>query len=245
MNTPWNGKQYSLEKFTGLHRIKFAQLEEAAQHVGFQIPTEHSRVGFLLDNIKSKDPYLASALGNVRLNTNGMRTDFEKTVAFILPVCPFSKGKSEKEKLTAQVGASILKNASDSKTGVDFRWYKRSEYMKLTPEQKSELYEWQNSKEGKAQIAKERKQSPTSNSNRKTKKQLAAQVKDLKAKLHDSQNSTDTDEKIAACIASVIPKEPVNGSSSATTATQSPNNYILAAQKVQKILKRKRDGCDE
>ena len=36
MNTEWNGKVYGLEKFTGMHRSKYALLGEAAVHVNFQ-----------------------------------------------------------------------------------------------------------------------------------------------------------------------------------------------------------------
>ena len=58
MNTKWNGRTYSLEKFTGLHRSAYIQLEEASQHVNFQLPTEHTRVGYLIDNIQNSDPDL-------------------------------------------------------------------------------------------------------------------------------------------------------------------------------------------
>ena len=56
MNTKWNGRNYSLDKFVGLHRSSFVQLEEAAEHVHFQLPTQHTRVGYLIDNIENQDP---------------------------------------------------------------------------------------------------------------------------------------------------------------------------------------------
>ena len=96
MNTHWTGKSYSLEKFTGLHRTKYVQLEEASTHINFQLPTQHSRVGYLIDNIKSTDPHLAAALGTIRLNTNDMRSNFETAVAFMLPVCPYTKAIKNK-----------------------------------------------------------------------------------------------------------------------------------------------------
>ena len=58
MNTKWNGRTYSLDKFTGLHMSAFVMLEEAALHVNFQVSSQHSRVGFLLDNITNSDPDL-------------------------------------------------------------------------------------------------------------------------------------------------------------------------------------------
>ncbi len=41
MNTKWNGRNYSLEKFTGIHRSSYVQLQEAASHVesALQLPS--------------------------------------------------------------------------------------------------------------------------------------------------------------------------------------------------------------
>ena len=143
-----------------------------------------------MENIKNKDPDLAAALGSIRLHKNNMREDFEKAVAFLLPVCPYIKGKSdEKERKIPTVGAVVLKNVSESTTGVDFRWYTKPEYEKLTSEQKRELYQWQQTKDGKAQINKSRNNNNGNNSNnynnnknnnsyeKKTKRQLAAKIK--------------------------------------------------------------------
>ena len=67
MNTKWNGKDYSLEKFCGIHRTAFVQMEEASLHVEFQLPNEHSRVGYLIDNIVNSDPDLRAAIAQVRV----------------------------------------------------------------------------------------------------------------------------------------------------------------------------------
>ena len=64
MNTKWNGHQYFLEMFTGLIQSSFVLLmEEAASHVNFHLPTQHSyQVGNLLDNILTKQgPKLCAA----------------------------------------------------------------------------------------------------------------------------------------------------------------------------------------
>ena len=82
MNTKWNGRIYSLDKFCGAHRGAFVQLEEAAVHVDFQLPTEHTRVGYLIDNINNSDPDLRAAIASIRLNTDNMRSDFEAAVSF-------------------------------------------------------------------------------------------------------------------------------------------------------------------
>ena len=56
MNTKCNGHKYILETFTGIHQILFVALQEASDRVNFQIFTEHSIVGFLIDNISNNDP---------------------------------------------------------------------------------------------------------------------------------------------------------------------------------------------
>lgn len=43
MNNKWNGRTFSLEKFTGIHRSAFVQMQEANDHVNsdLQLPSEH------------------------------------------------------------------------------------------------------------------------------------------------------------------------------------------------------------
>ena len=134
MNTKWNGRTYSLEKFTGLHRSAFTALQEAAQHVIFQLPNARSRVGFLLDNIVNNDPDLRAALANIRANVNNMRDDFEASISYILPVCPYVKHRARNHRSGANISSFALKGKNESKTGVDFRWHTKEEYSKLNRE---------------------------------------------------------------------------------------------------------------
>ena len=85
MNTKWTGQNYSLEKFCNHHRSRFVNLEEAKNHVDFQLPTAHTRVGYLLDNITNTDADLRAAIANIRQNVNATRSDFEKAVGVLLP----------------------------------------------------------------------------------------------------------------------------------------------------------------
>ena len=141
MNAKWNGRTYSLEKFTGIHRTAYVQLEEASSHVNFQLPTDqHTRVGYLIDNIQSNDPDLQVALASIRINTNNMQEDFEAAVTFLLPECPYAKRRSSNsEKRGAHIGDDTLKGKKHSQTGVDLRWHHKVEYAKLSKEQHSEL----------------------------------------------------------------------------------------------------------
>ena len=83
-----------------------------------------------------KSSNIRAAISSIRMNTNGMRSDFESAVATLLPVCPYSQYRSNSNNTInrkANVSDTTLKGKSESKTGVEFRWYKKSEYDKLTP----------------------------------------------------------------------------------------------------------------
>ena len=271
MNTVWNGRSYSLEKFIGQHRSAFVQLEEAALHVNIQLPTSHTRVGYLLDNIQNNDPDLRAALSNIRINVDNMRDDFEKAAAFLLPVCPYTKNRiSRSNTKIPNVSSTTLKNSSDSTTGVDFRWHTHKEYAKLSKAQKDELKQWQNSKEGKAQIdkyhaAKNKKYAAHGNL---TRKQLQAKINSLQAEINGNNGTNNNNnasttkqlsaEDVAACISTVMKETgtTVSNVPTASSVTTNPNNtmgksvsfitpdqhktYQIASQAIQKILKRKR-----
>ena len=157
MNTKWNGKSYSLEKFCGIHcNAYYIQMGEAALHVEFQLPNEHSLFGYLIDNILNYDPDLRAAIVQVRVDRDGMRKDFEATVTYILPVDPFVKKPPRNQGRNPQISATMLQNRSKSKTDVDFTWNKPEEYKKLNSAQKKELYDCHSTKEGQAIIAKQK-----------------------------------------------------------------------------------------
>ena len=91
MNKKWNGWTYSIEKFTGLHHTFYVQLEEVAQHFNFQLPTDNTQVGFLLDNIQNNDPDLRDSLAGDQINMNKTKNYFESEVAFLLTNDPYDK----------------------------------------------------------------------------------------------------------------------------------------------------------
>ena len=234
MNTKWNGKNFSLEKFTGMHRSSFVQLEEASDHVNFQLPTEHTRVGYLIDNINNPDPDLRAAIASIRIDTNGMRSDFETAVSFLLPVDPYSKTKRGQDKNINVSDVHALKNKSSSKSGVDFRWYKPEEYKLLNKEQRAELYEWQKSKEGQSTTNKQ-KTSSGHKTKPSAKKKLQAKIAALEAAIK-AQESEPTMEELTACIASAT--ESAKKQVSVPAADKGP--HVAAALALKGILKRKR-----
>lgn len=153
MTSKWNGKRYSLESFCSQHRSRYLQLEEASIHTKCQLPNEHTRVGYLLDNIDTSDAGLQVAVGSIRQNHNNLRDNFEASVATLLPVDPYVKSNASKKPAHYEVSSVTSNTGRGSKTGVDLRWYKPEEYKTLSTDAKKELREWQGTNDGKAAIA--------------------------------------------------------------------------------------------
>eukprot|EP00957_Ditylum_brightwellii_P092843 7068241-Ditylum_brightwellii.AAC.1 len=65
-------------------------MEAASQHVNFQLTDGHSRMGYLLASIENNSAGLQAAMANINSDqgVDGMRLDFEKAVAHLLPYCP-------------------------------------------------------------------------------------------------------------------------------------------------------------
>ena len=76
----------------------------------------------------------------------------------MLPVCPYAKHCSSNGggKRGAQVSYATLQGKKHSKTRVDLRWHNKVKYAKLTKEQRSELYNWQQTKDSKDKMSKDR-----------------------------------------------------------------------------------------
>ena len=108
MTAKWNGKKYSVEVFCSYHRNKHSQLVEAAQNVQFQVPDEHTRVGYFLDNIEHQDADLRASIAQISTNAQGTRNDFEKSVSILLPVDPFAKNTANKPKVSFEISCAIL-----------------------------------------------------------------------------------------------------------------------------------------
>ena len=195
--TKWNGKSYSLEVFTGYHRSAFIQLQEASDHVNFQLPTEHSRVGYLIDTIDNPDPDLRAAIAQIRINTNNMREDFDLAVESLLPVDPYIKHAKRGGKKGAEISA--LKGQQDSRTGVDLRWYKPEEYKLLTKPQRIELSKWQKTKEGQAAMKDYRSRNNISTIKKPSaKSKLKAKIKALEAQINKDSPETEAVPNVSA-----------------------------------------------
>ena len=126
-------------------------MQASAEHVQYQLPNEHSRVGFLLEVIQCSDPGLQAAMASIKTDNGleGMSNNFEATAAHLLPYDPVAKKRSSGQKRgSAQISSVMdpsptkMKKPTIGMTGVHLHYYKTGEYTNLTNEQKEELKEW-------------------------------------------------------------------------------------------------------
>ena len=64
-----------------------------AEHVQYQLPNESARVGLLIDTIQCADAGLQAAMASVKTDNGpyGLRNNFERAVAHLLPYDPVAK----------------------------------------------------------------------------------------------------------------------------------------------------------
>ena len=154
----WKGQSnFSLEHFISQHRNAYVSMSACAKHIQYQLPNEHSRVGFLIDAIQCADAGLQAAMASVKTDNgpNGLRNNFERAVSHLLPYDPVAKkgatcikqGSALISLAEVHDGPNMTIAANDSKpsigkTGVHLRYHKPHKYKKLTHEQCHELSEW-------------------------------------------------------------------------------------------------------
>ena len=184
----WSGSgKFPLESFVAKHRAAYIAFQQAAEHIPCPVPVGFERVRWLLEAIETTDAQLSAQIAIVKGSTDpgGIHHDFERAVATILPSDPVARKKKEKKRpADALVGATHGKSGPGTtlksgigKTGVHLRWYARSEFMKLTQEQKDELAEWAKTDEAQAQ------KKPPNNTPKKGKKRQAKIDQAVKSRL--------------------------------------------------------------
>ena len=132
-------------------------MSACAEHVQYQLPNEHSHVGFLLDAIQCADAGLQAAMASIKTDNgpNGMQSNFEQAAAHLLPYDPVAKKQatgikcgsaliSLTEAKSEPITTIAVNDAKPSigKTGVHLRYHKHHEYKKLMCKQCCELSEW-------------------------------------------------------------------------------------------------------
>jgi hypothetical protein len=68
-NRQWKGQSnFSLQKFIAEYRNAYVSMRQCVEHTTFQLPSERTRVTYLLNAIQYNDPGLQAAMVNVRGN---------------------------------------------------------------------------------------------------------------------------------------------------------------------------------
>ena len=104
-NWVWKGQSsFPLEGFIAQHQNAFVSMQQCVEHVSFQLPNEHTRVGYLLEGIQSMDPRLQAAMASVKKDDgpNGMRNDCEAAAAHLLPYDLVTKKKAAMKRPVAE-----------------------------------------------------------------------------------------------------------------------------------------------
>ena len=233
----WRGQNnFTLERFVQQHRNAFVSMQSCSQHVQYQLPTEHTRVGYLLHGIQCNDAGLQAAMASIKIATapGGLREDFEGASTHLLPYDPVAKkrntdnGKRGASEISDMVGAEVSSFGAKEgigKSGVHLRYHKPDEYEGLSRDQKDELREWRMNSTKKSPKGRDHNKHPKK---QKSNKAMAAAVeKQVEKKLaaalkaHDDSTSEATDEQTRAYIMSLLkaPEKPVVAATTVKKAT--------------------------
>ena len=89
-------------------------MQASAEHVQYQLPNEHSRVGFLLEAIQCSDPGLQAAMASIKTDNGleGMRNNFEAMDAHLLPYDPVAKKRSSGQKWGSAQILSVMETSN-------------------------------------------------------------------------------------------------------------------------------------
>ena len=185
----WNGRnhRFSLRSHINKHREAHNEMMRASQHIEYALPNEHTRVGRLIKSITTKEPSIVSAITHIQ-GSNAQRNDFETAADFLLLTAP-NAGNTTTTHRVSGVKGSRNKNSNATKgpeTGVEYRYYTKKEYAKLSHDQKKELAEMR----GKS---KDKTDKSDSASVATVKQELQDDIKALEARLVAAITTTATD----------------------------------------------------
>jgi hypothetical protein len=185
----------TLEKFVAMHRNANARLEAAALHTPFQVPDGFRTCERLMNAIQTTDPLLQAAMAQIRSSNdpNRPRSNFEQCVAALIPHYPVVRlrkpgggcqSNSSADSMQGYVAAFDLKSGK-GESGVEFRYYSKTEYNKLPHVQKEELRSFRNAKRQAGQSPKlsdgHKKHKP--NNNKRFDKQIKRAVSQVVAEM--------------------------------------------------------------
>ena len=135
----WNGKnaRYPLRIHISKHREAYNDLERASHQITYVPPNDTSRVRWLLSSIQTSDATILSAKTTIQADPT-KKDNFEEAADFLLITAPDHK-VGNTNKLQRISATKLGKIRTGPKTGVEIRFYKRGEWLKLKPEEREEV----------------------------------------------------------------------------------------------------------
>ena len=133
----WTGQtRQTLVVHIDRHSQAYVALIEAADHVSHQIPSERTRVRYLMNIINSKDAEVLAGLAVIRKDDAGMRGDFESAKFFLSQTCPVAKkGPERKVGFNAATLLAADAKTGNGKSGVELCYHTKKELWSLPEEQ--------------------------------------------------------------------------------------------------------------
>ena len=235
----WKGQSnFSLEQFISQHRNAYVSMQACAEHVQYQLPNEHSRVGFLLEAIQCSDAGLQAAMASVKTDSgpDGMRNNFEDAVAHLLPYDPVAKKRAAGTKrgnayistvdgdevdMSSKRTPKTKAKASIGKTGVHLRYHSNAEYAALSHEQREELGEWRRNSKKEAAAKKQHAKKASFGISKKEVASMVAKAleEQLKKAADESTKDEQQEEYLMALVDAAVNKKLKPSTAASTTMT--------------------------
>ena len=138
----WNGKnsRYPLKIHIAGHREAYNDLERASHQITYKSPNETSRVRYLLNSIQYGDATICAAKTTIQVDIS-KKYNFELAADFILITVPPPRNSNPIHQISAvnkgnnngnRRGKFGGKVKTGPKTGVELRFHKKNEWMKLS-----------------------------------------------------------------------------------------------------------------
>ena len=185
-------------------------MTQYADHVGYQLTNELTRVNLLPDATKFKDTILNAGISMVKgdKGPTWKMNKFEDAAAYLTPWDPVAKKSNNNRKR----GAAEISNTFDGgallsatrakqvrvSTEDDSQYHKYGEFKTMPKEQRDEILEWGKSYKNGGTDRKHDQGNSNNNSkrdNKPTKKVISASVSSNISQLYGSDNKSDVEEK--------------------------------------------------
>ena len=228
-------------------------MQQCAEHVSYQLLNKHTWVGYLLEGIQCSDAGLQAAMGSVRMDNgvDGMRNDFEKAAAHLLPYDPVAKKRAtvarnkhsaaqissvelEEELVKGEVSSTMMpKKASIGRTGVHLQYHMPTKYDILSNEQKDELREWrkQNPLKKKGGDNEVRKGGRSKSSKCQLASVVAKELKKFVRKEEEDKTTSDIQAQIASMVKEAVTSHLASPPTAPTAKIPSTLQSILKKAK--------------